>query len=56
LSVLSLTVVGALVLPLLRRKDGGWRASASVADAAMKTFGIGLYMTLAVALPAAFGK
>jgi Mg/Co/Ni transporter MgtE len=56
LSVLSLTVVGALMLPLLRRKDGRWRASSSVADAAMKTFGIALYMTLAVALPAAFGK
>ncbi len=56
LSVLCLTVVGALLLPLLRRKDGGWRASASLADAVMKTFGVGLYMTLAVALPAALGK
>jgi Mg/Co/Ni transporter MgtE len=56
LSVLCLTVVGAIMLPLIRRRGGGWRASASVADAAMKTFGIGLYMALAVTLPAVFGK
>ena len=55
-SVLILTVFGALVLPMVRRKDGGWRASASVVDATMKTLAITLYLTLAVALPAAFGK
>jgi Mg2+ transporter MgtE len=57
ISVLVLTVVGALFLPLVRRKnDGGWRASASVVDAVMKTLAIGMYLSLAVTLPAVFGK
>jgi Mg/Co/Ni transporter MgtE len=55
LTVLVLTLAGALVLPFMRRKDGGWRVSSSAVDGLMKTLGIGLYMTLAVVLSKAFG-
>jgi Mg2+ transporter MgtE len=56
LTVLLLTVVGAAVLPLVRRTDGTWRVTGAVADAFMKALGIALYLGLAVLFEAGIGR
>jgi Mg2+ transporter MgtE len=56
LTVLVLAFVGAL-LPLgLQRKDGTWRASASLVSALMSAGSVALYFTLAVTFTGAAGK
>ena len=56
LTVLVLALLGA-VLPLgLQRKDGTWRASATLVSALMSAGGVALYLSLAIAFVTAAGK
>ena len=56
ITIVALALVGAL-LPLgLQRTDGTWRASAAFVTALMSAVGVGLYLTLAVALVGVAGK
>jgi len=56
LTILVLAIVSAALPFGLQRKDGTWRASATLVSALMSAGGVALYLTLASALMRAVGK